>query len=501
MKSLKKLINTNLDNFVQTATDCFLAHYNNFSETGKLKPVFYDLFGYIGSISLHEGSKHGADGLYQRLKKHIPEESEYNLRLEVLETIRSVLTNDIFNAFISNPPAQKKYFEFISQLTRKTSQISFYQYSKQQTKSKKKEQVLISDLTIVKNDLQTQLNVIYQLIKDAPIGMAACDENFFVEYWNPMATRLTGFHQSDILKKSFLNILSPGSREQFLSKLASVKKSIRRMKLDLQMRSGDRFPLWLSVSELKDVNNGKIRYVINFYDLKKEEKIRSQGEKIDQLGAIARLSGAIMHDIRNPINTIGLNLDLIEQYLNTSQKMSPEIFEILNKIHYQISQLAQNLNHYLGYAKLSDLNLEQVNLSKNLSEFVIDMRNQHGKDKVVINYIQPKKEINISCDWILLRRALLNLVQNSVEAFEDNGEITVALRINEQKALVSVSDNGPGIEKPAISKIYKPYYSTKNSGTGLGLFITREVVRAHGGRLYCSSKNGIGTKFTLSLPL
>lgn len=438
--------------------------------------------------------------LFKSLKNYIHNDSDFLLFAQIFYSIRRAFNNHFQKQQASPQVLQNMNILVINDFIDLLLMLFIEKWNKDQIQLQKKNHKLINKLTIVKNDLQNHLDVVYQLIKDAPLGMAACDEDYIVEFWNPMATRLTGFFQSDILKKKIFQVFTFESQTEFIFKMTSKEKSIVRMKLNMKMKEGGIFPVWISVSKIKDIPFGKIKYVISFYDLKKDEMIRSQMEKIDQLSAIARLSGAIMHDIRNPINTIGLNLDVLEQSLETAQTMQPPVADILLKIHRQIEQLTQNLNQYLGYSKLSELNLERIDLLENLTTMITDRQFHYSGKNIHLQLTKPRGTIHIICDWVQLRRALINLIQNAVDAIGEQGIVRVDVQKKKRRLTISVSDNGPGMETDSIKHIYEPYFSTKASGIGLGLFITREIVRGHRGRIYCTSRMNRGTRFTISLP-
>lgn len=438
--------------------------------------------------------------LFKSFKNYMHSEPGFQLFVPIFYSIRRVLNTHFQKQSVSPQMTQNLNILAINDFIDTLLMLFIETWNKDQIKLHKKNQKLINKLTIVKNDLQNHLDVVYQLIKDAPVGMAACDEDYIVEFWNPMATRLTGFFQSDILKKKIFQVFTFESQSEFIFKMTSKDKSIVRMKLNMKMKEGGIIPVWISVSKIKDIPFGKIKYVVSFYDLKKDEMIRSQMEKIDQLSAIARLSGAIMHDIRNPINTIGLNLDVLEQYLETAESLQPLVGDILLKIHRQIEQLTQNLNQYLGYSKLSELNLEKIDLLENLTTMITDRQFHYAGRNIRLQLMKPRGTIHIICDWVQLRRALINLIQNAADAIGEEGVVRVEVQKKKRRLTISVSDNGPGIEPESIKHIFEPYFSTKTTGIGLGLFITREIVRGHRGRIYCKSRINHGTRFTISLP-
>lgn len=110
------------------------------------------------------------------------------------------------------------------------------------------------------------------------------------------------------------------------------------------------------------------------------------------------------------------------------------------------------------------------------------------------------EELQVFGDWLQLQRIFMNLLDNAADAIGRKGTIELRLRRRGKRVLVSFSDDGRGMTPAEKRRIYTPYFSTKPSGTGLGLFVVREIVRAHRGRITCVTRPGQGTRFTLSFP-
>ena len=359
---------------------------------------------------------------------------------------------------------------------------------------------IINNLKIVKNDIQKQLNLTYQLIKNSPIGLVGCDSELNIKIWNTIAENLTGYQQSDIIGKSILNIFTIPSQSEIRSQLSHESHRRIRMKLNIQTKEGGIFNADVLINKLTSEMKQKVQYIINIVDLRKEVQLKAQFEKIEQLGAIARLSDAIMHDVRNPINSLALNIDVLTQTLTGRSSLSKEISDIIEKINRQISNLAHSLNRYVGYSRITELKLETIDIGKTLDELLLDTRHRLIGKQISLKYHQPKSQLMIKGDWHQLIRVFINLIDNAIDAIRDKGNIEVIVRKKNRNITISIVDSGSGIKSDDFSNVFKPYYTTKEKGTGLGLFIVREIVRAHRGKVYCTSSDEKGTRFTISIP-
>jgi PAS domain S-box-containing protein len=360
---------------------------------------------------------------------------------------------------------------------------------------------LIRELNLVKDDLQKQLDVIYQIIRESPVGAANCDEYLNVLFWNPTAVRLTGYNPDEILKKNIITIFTDSSRDQLLSKIRPDRKRISNLRLYIQPKVGNSFPVLVSVSRLRYSRPGSIHFVINFQEISNNAVIEKSKQRLNQLTTITRLTSAIMHDIRNPLNSIGLNVEILETLLPPdNQENSNRVQELLKKIEFEIQQLSKNLNHYLAYGHLTELYLEPFNLADRFKSFLDDISLEATMKKIKIHFKSDHAETWISGDWLQLNRVFMNIMQNALEVTSESGDIYVGLYCRNNRVIISIRDSGPGIPVSQRRKIFEPFFTTKKSGTGLGLFISKEIVKAHGGRItYQPSKSG-GTIFTVSIP-
>jgi signal transduction histidine kinase len=208
-----------------------------------------------------------------------------------------------------------------------------------------------------------------------------------------------------------------------------------------------------------------------------------------------------MHDIRNPINSIGLNIDVISQLLIDDDLKITKIQNIIKKINDQIEQLKSNLHHYLGYARLAEINPKPMDISTNLLDLILEMRMQAAAKNIRILHNNSKNPLPILGDWGQLRRVFVNIIQNAMDAIKENGFIIINLFKRKNRVVITIEDSGKGIAADNIKKIFNPYFSTKESGTGLGLFIAKEITKVHQGRILCKNSSNRGAKFTISLPV
>src|SRR4029453_641446 len=238
-----------------------------------------------------------------------------------------------------------------------------------------------------------------------------------------------------------------------------------------------------------------------------EERKRLEQAKLqaERLGVVGSMAAQVAHEIRNPLGSISLNLDLIGEELhafaNSSGSSTAECDVLLREMRSQGLRIRQVLQEYLRFARMPRSEraaLSLVGLLKEKLNFVRPLLDQKGIGlcKMFDPGLPP-----IHADPEQLWEALLNLIRNAVDAMPGGGNLTIATKRNGTKALVSVSDNGHGMTDEEARNLFIPFFTTKSDGTGLGLTHTQQIINEHGGRIDWTTKRGEGSTFTIQLPL
>jgi signal transduction histidine kinase len=230
-------------------------------------------------------------------------------------------------------------------------------------------------------------------------------------------------------------------------------------------------------------------------------KAQSRAVANERLAAIGKMAAHVTHEIRNPLSSIGLNIELLDEELTTAG-VRGESKNLLGSITREVSRLEQLSEEYLRVARLPSPRMEAENLAELVTDVANFARPEAERAHCTLSVDIEKGELPAALfDEAQLRQALLNLLRNAREAMPDGGEISLSVGALGMSVLVSVQDRGTGIPDAVRAKIFDPFFSTKGEGTGLGLAITRQIVEAHGGSLACEARDGGGTTFTIALPI
>jgi signal transduction histidine kinase len=222
----------------------------------------------------------------------------------------------------------------------------------------------------------------------------------------------------------------------------------------------------------------------------------------ERLAAIGKMAAHVTHEIRNPLSSMGLNVELLEEELASAPEMS-EAQQLLRAIKREIERLAELSEEYLRVARRPAPHLARENLPDLIREIVEFIRPELTKANVTCEVEIADPLPSVMFDEAQIRQALLNLVRNAREAMQPGGG-QLWLRVQASRGGegidVVVDDDGDGIGDEVREKVFDPFFTTKERGTGLGLAVTRQIVEAHGGTIACEPRDPKGTRFFIHLP-
>ena len=221
-----------------------------------------------------------------------------------------------------------------------------------------------------------------------------------------------------------------------------------------------------------------------------------------QYAEIASLAGGLAHEIRNPLSTIALNLDLLLEDLAVGD--SPRERRLLQKVtavRKQCVNLERLLNDFLQFARVGTLEQKPADLNVLVKEF-IDFYQPQAKEQGI--EISPHLAANlplVNIDFRLFLQVLTNLSRNAQQAMPRGGVLELQTYTRDDRVMLDIIDTGEGMTAETQAKMFDTFFSTKQDGSGLGLPTVRKIVEAHSGTIHCDSEPGRGTRFSIGLPI
>lgn len=228
------------------------------------------------------------------------------------------------------------------------------------------------------------------------------------------------------------------------------------------------------------------------------ERRAREAERLAELGT---LTGGLAHEIKNPLSTVQLNLQLLAEDLTPDNPAYPRIVNRLKTVQKETSRLRDILDDFLRYAGKLELDRQPTDLNELLEELVDFFLPQAQLQKTRVRLKRPDQPIQAPVDSKLIKQAVLNLMLNSLQAMPEGGELILSAAQLDGKATIDVIDTGKGIPPDAVTRIFDAYYTSKKGGTGLGLAMAQRIIREHGGAIRVKSEPGKGSNFTVEIPL
>ncbi len=251
-----------------------------------------------------------------------------------------------------------------------------------------------------------------------------------------------------------------------------------------------------SVDRLLDM---ELAIMLRHYHLEAEERLvrRERRSQTEKLTAVQTLSAGLAHEVRNPLNAAKLQLELLERRLRRGDG-DPRLLDAAELVSQEIGRLSKLLDEFLAFARPADLSANPTDLI-GLARHVVELERPAAAVRgVVLSVHGPEQPIEANVDAPKLHQIVQNLVRNAAEASPPGGHVDVFIESIDGGVALRVRDEGPGIPAEVLSRIYEPFFSTKEGGTGMGMAIVHSLVRLHGGEIQVRCDGG--TEFIVQLP-
>lgn len=252
-----------------------------------------------------------------------------------------------------------------------------------------------------------------------------------------------------------------------------------------------------AVHRLLDV---ELAIMVRHYQLDSDEKLvaRERRMQADRMTAMQTMTAGLAHEVRNPLNAAKLQLELLDRRLRR-QLDDDRLLEPSALAQKEIERLTALLNDFLAFARPPELDARDADLAE-IAQHVCDLERVAAEKRGAMLELRPTPAPLVArIDPAKVHQIVLNLVRNAVEAVSAGGHVIVEVAGDHEQVAISVIDDGPGIPEDVRARMYEPFFSTKETGTGLGMSIVHSLVALHGGSIELSTGRD-GTRFRVSLP-
>ncbi len=333
-------------------------------------------------------------------------------------------------------------------------------------------------------------------------------DNNFVAPEDISPSKLENIHHHPDFVRAGFHHLSSGEEvyeiiKPFLFKdrvLGLFRVGLSLDKFMLNIRQTQKHAIWFSLLVITLGSGGLILIFYHQYIQYKRQKIQEKIlQRTERLNSIGKLAAGVAHEIRNPLNAIGMTIQRLQhEYLPESKENKHEFIHFTTIIREEVKRVDKIIGNFLNFAREPKRELQQVDLSSILDNMLLIFAAEAEKQKVKIYTEYTHSPLHCWCDKNQIKQALINIIRNAIQAMPDGGEIFVKVSQRRDNILISVKDTGVGIADTA--KIFEIYYTSKEGGVGVGLPICQKIIEDHGGKIEVNSKVGEGTEFLILLP-
>lgn len=360
------------------------------------------------------------------------------------------------------------------------------------------------------------------IITTSPDAIATIDATGAIDSFNPAAETMFGYAAADVIGKN-VKLLMPepyhGEHDGYIGRyLETGEKRIIGIGREVQAlrRDGTAFPIELAVGEV--AVDGQRRFTGFIRDISKrrdaEEDLRASQDSLrelqaefthmSRLGAMGEMAATLAHELNQPLTAMMNYVQASRRMMAAAEKpKAARIEEIMVKAINQAGRAGEIIRRLRSFVDRGDTDRGPEDLSEVVEEACALVLVGARSDGVDVSMSLAEDMLPALIDRIQIQQVVVNLIRNSLDALmeQDSRRIGVATAMDEDGALrVSVSDNGPGLDKAVAEKLFQPFNTSKADGMGVGLSVCRTIVEQHGGRIWASANDGGGVTFSFTLP-
>lgn len=336
---------------------------------------------------------------------------------------------------------------------------------------------------------------------DAIIGL---DNDHKVFLWNNGAETMFGYKKEEVMGREF-DFLIPDyllkkGEKKFMIDEVSRNGFLANYESERLKKNSEIINVSISRFAIYDDNNtNTIGSVGILRDITTVKKLQKELREKENLALIGEVVSSIAHSLSNPLNIISGNAD----YLLLNKKSGEPDYEELKTIVDETTRITKSLRGLLNFSRPLTVEKTKTDINVLIDEIIANVKYSSGNKTVNIKKSLDKALPMILIDKAQIEEVITNLVINAIQAFTSKGEVTIKTKTSASSMIIEVTDDGPGIPKENMEKIFRPFFSSKGygKGTGLGLSIVKRIINEHKGTVKVQSQIGKGTTFTVQLPI
>ncbi len=333
------------------------------------------------------------------------------------------------------------------------------------------------------------------LVSSLPVGLVATDNAGNIQIFNLVAEEILGIREQQTVGLPPSAVL-PTQINAILAEIELLGKEPCRQELTLRCPDGRIRSLLLAALAVVDSEGRHVGMMLLIQDMSEVKKLEEELKRSERLAALGEMAAGVAHELRNPLSSIkGLAVLLKSRFATASPDR-----ETANILVREVERLNRSIGELLDFARPNGLEKKKISLSEVLQKAISLIRVDCDAAGVSIRTQFAAEPDFVHADQDKLNQVFLNLFLNSLQAMREGGQLIISTMLEEEMVICSVEDSGCGIDTTLLPRVFDPYVTTKNDGTGLGLAMSVKIMEEHDGKIAIKSVSGKGTTVSLSLP-
>jgi len=343
-----------------------------------------------------------------------------------------------------------------------------------------------------------EIDLYKNVLDSIDMGILVCDESNNLIMVNKCALRLVPMNYIEGVK-----LRSAVTDEKIVNAFRDIilnREKVTDKEIDVMHLGRNRL---LSVNIVPLVKDKRITgTLIYIEDITEKRKGEARLRRAENLASLTTLAAGVAHEIKNPLGSISIHLQLLQKNLAKKlQSSENDTDKYFNVIKEEVDRLNHIVVDFLFAVRPMNLELREENINKIISQIMEFVRIEMEQSNIMCLLELDENVPDILIDERYMKQALLNLIKNAQAAMPDGGVFTISTKCADNEIRISVCDTGVGISNEDFSKIFEPYFTTREAGTGLGLTQVYKIIREHYGEITVDSEPETGTEFKITLPI
>lgn len=349
-------------------------------------------------------------------------------------------------------------------------------------------------------ELADENEILESSLHSMTAGIIVMDNNGLISFANKAVKRIIPILTSEPTDRHYSEVIDDEEVIRLIRTSEENQETVHDREFAFDAHGGSRI-VTCSILPLllHDEISGSLVYLRDITELKLSD---ARLRRAESLASLTTMTAGMAHEIKNPLGSIGIHIQLMQKALNRDDVPDSEFFnKNLNILSEEVERLNGIVVDFLFAVRPMDVNLKERSLLSVIDETMQLVRPELEEDGIEIEMLLEENVPLLQLDEKLVKQALLNIIKNAMNAMSGGGHLAIHVFAESDNVILIIKDDGEGISEENLNKIFEPYFTTKDFGSGLGLTLVYKIIKEHNGEIQLKSKLGIGTSFIIKLPV